>query len=237
MRVCVGGLTACCRVLQGNPVVDLAILYDDEQPADGFRKLPHDLSKGTDKPIYVAFRTEAGEEDEDAGASAAAVQDAQADDGEDAPPATAPARLRPITKLTVSYSSSDVPEGDGWERVARPLVRGDATDVVLWFQRRDVSGAWLGGVPAFRAHSPRKLCVAVLLLTPASCVPWLPGAAQAAKARTPARDGLRNACKRGTYSTASTPPTTGVSPRWWQSCRTASCGCDTRAGRPSGTRP
>ena len=158
-------------------MVDLAILYDDEQPADGFRKLPHDLSKGTDKPIYVAFRTEAGEED--AGAAPAAVQDAQADDGEDAPPATAPARLRPITKLTVSYSSSDVPEGDGWERVARPLVRGDATDVVLWFQRRDVSGAWLRGVPAFRGHSPRKLCVAVavlLLLTPASCVPWLLGA-------------------------------------------------------------
>lgn len=157
---------------QGDAVVELAVLYDDETPAHGFRKLPHDLSKGGEHPVYVAFRTagSAGAGGSDSAGGTSGGDDTSAGDGEDTPAAaddaTEPAGgtagsgkgaagdkaegaaagpgddvLQPITELTVTYSADVVP-GDGeWERVARPLSRGGSTEPVLWFKRREVSGA------------------------------------------------------------------------------------------------
>ncbi len=40
----------------GAPVVDVAVLYDDEPAPEGFTKITKDLTKGVDARVFLAFR-------------------------------------------------------------------------------------------------------------------------------------------------------------------------------------
>jgi len=151
----------CSVSPQGSPVVDVDVVYDDEVPADGFRKLPHDLTKGGDAPVYIVYRTEdaareasskAAQHTADDNVDGGGDGDGDGDGGAEAEADAAAAEEQvpqPLTELLVLFSTDDAPlpqpEGAGWHRVSRSLTR-DSTpgrSAMLWYKRREAVGAWL----------------------------------------------------------------------------------------------
>ena len=93
-----------------NAVVDIRVLYDNEEAPAGYKKVARNMGKGSPREVYVCFKTEE-------------VLDEYPEDG---------SVSLPICEIVIMYNDSN--PGEGWEKIDRTFNGADNA-AFMWVKR------------------------------------------------------------------------------------------------------
>ena len=127
-----------------NAVVDIRVLYDNEEAPAGYKKVARNMGKGSPREVYVCFKTEE-------------VLDEYPEDG---------SVSLPICEIVIMYNDSN--PGEGWEKIDRTFNGADNA-AFMWVKRGtgrpdkwDPSKLEVGDIVDCKDQS-HKWCVATVI--------------------------------------------------------------------------